>query len=211
MVSTLWGLILAYLMGSIPTGFVVAKVVKGIDIREQGSGNVGASNVYRVVGARWGLLVLAVDILKGWVAVVVLYHLLLETGSTSLALVRKLVLGFAAIAGHNWTVFLRFKGGKGVATTCGVFLSIVPSAVACAMVVWVGVVSVSKYISVGSMGAALSCPLWIWIFYRGSENFYILLSASFLIPILIMYTHRSNIRKLMKGTESKIPSFKKKG
>jgi len=210
MITTMWGLLVAYVLGSIPTGYLVGRWVKGVDIRQHGSGNVGASNVLRVVGRRWGIIVLVFDIFKGWLAVTLVYSLTLQSDIAATALVGKLALGFAAICGHNWTIFLRFKGGKGVATTCGVFLSVVPEAAGAALLVWALVVALTRFISAASISAAWSCPLWIWLFYRSDVNFHVLLVVSFLIPVLICYTHRSNLRRLLHGTENQIGGKVKK-
>lgn len=209
--SVLWAAGLAYLLGSFPTGYLVGRWVRGVDIRKHGSGNVGASNVFRVVGLRWGLVVLAVDILKGWVAVSVLYPLFSATPNlvTQAELFSRIAVGFSAIAGHNWTVFLRFKGGKGVATTCGVFLAILPRVVLSALLIWIVVVSVYKYISLASICAALSCPLWVWAYHRHDDLFGPYFLIAWFVPVLIVFTHRSNIARLCAGSEHKITDRKK--
>ncbi|MBI4431384.1 MAG: glycerol-3-phosphate 1-O-acyltransferase PlsY [Candidatus Omnitrophica bacterium] len=210
MISAFMGLGLAYLLGSIPTGYITAKLVKKIDIRKYGSGNMGATNVFRVMGTRWGLFVLAFDIFKGFLAVVFLVPLFFDESQGTAALVFRMSLGFAAVAGHNWTLFLKFKGGKGVATTCGVFLAIATPAVLCAILVWILTVWRTKYISVASIVAAATCPAWIWLFYRYDVSFALLFAVSALIPLLIIYTHRPNISRLKAGTEPKITDRSKR-
>ena len=211
MIATLSGLLVCYLIGSIPTGYLAARAVKGIDIRKHGSGNMGATNVFRVLGPAWGIAVLLIDITKGFIAITVIYPIFMEFGGEySSELLAKLIFGFAAIAGHNWTIFLSFKGGKGVATTCGVFLAIAPYAVLCALLVWIAAVLVTKYISVASITAAVTCPLWIWLIYKEDDNFTALISMSFLVPVLIIYTHRANIKRLRTGTEHKINDSSKR-
>src|SRR3990167_3066370 len=117
MITGFFGLVLAYLLGSIPTGFLTAKLLKKIDIRKHGSGNMGATNVFRVIGPKWGIFVMIADILKGYFAVTALHPLFFGDPYGVSSLVTRMALGFSAVAGHNWTVFLGFKGGKGVATT----------------------------------------------------------------------------------------------
>lgn len=210
MITGFFGLALAYFLGSVPTGFLTAKWIKKIDIRKHGSGNMGATNVFRVVGAKWGVFVMAADIFKGYLAVTALYPLFFGDLYGTSALVAKMALGFAAVAGHNWTVFLKFKGGKGVATTCGVFMAIAPLSTLCALAVWFVMVWRTKYISVASIAAAATCPGWIWLFYRSDIAFSILFSVSILIPVLIIYTHRPNIVRLKAGTEPKITDRSKR-
>ena len=118
--------VLAYLIGSIPTAYILGKVIKGIDIRNYGSGNVGATNVFRVIGKKWGVLALFLDIIKGTIPVLLLFNLIVEDFST--VLYAQLLIGFFAVCGHNWTIFLKFKGGKGVATTAGVICAVFPKA-----------------------------------------------------------------------------------
>ncbi len=210
MITGFFGLVLAYVLGSVPTGFLTAKVLKKIDIRKHGSGNMGATNVFRVVGAKWGIFVMAADIFKGYAAVAALHPLFFGDSYGVSLLVTRMTLGFAAVAGHNWTIFLGFKGGKGVATTCGVFMAIAPASTLCALAVWFLVVWRTKYISLASIVAAATCPGWIWLFYRNEIAFSILFGVSIFIPILIIYTHRPNIARLKAGTESKITDRSKR-
>jgi glycerol-3-phosphate acyltransferase PlsY len=198
----LLGLALSYLIGAIPTGYIVGRAVKGIDIRKQGSGNVGATNVFRVVGKEWGLGVLGFDILKGFLAVSVLA----PDFSTSFLspFLNSLLLGMAAIAGHTWTVWLGFRGGKGVATSLGVFLALAPRAVGLALVVWNLLFLWKRYVSLGSLGMAASFPVWVLVFYRREEYFLSLFLISLALVVFIFYTHRENIKRLREGTEKKL-------
>src|SRR3984885_1593104 len=154
----------AYLLGSIPTGFLVAKT-KGIDIRTVGSGNIGATNAMRVLGKPAGIFVLLVDALKGYAAAVWLCDALLKIFNSSSADAEnfRIVAGLAAVLGHNFTCWLKFKGGKGIATTAGVYLALAPWAVLIAFVVFILAILVTKYVSVASMSAAVALPVAVWV------------------------------------------------
>lgn len=193
----------SYFLGSIPTAYVVGKLVKGIDIRQHGSGNVGASNAFRVIGKKWGSTILFIDILKGFIPSY-FFPMFFQDNFKILGL----IFGIAAIAGHNWTIFLKFKGGKGVATTAGVFLGILPKAVLVAALVWVLIVALTNYIAVGSMVAGFSLVALIAVFYRDIPEFPFLFITSILLACLVVFMHRSNIDRLRKGTENKV--FKRK-
>ncbi|MFA5335238.1 MAG: glycerol-3-phosphate acyltransferase, partial [Candidatus Omnitrophota bacterium] len=145
--ETLLSLLVCYIIGSIPTSFLVAKYLKGIDIREHGSGNAGATNTARVVGKGWGLLVLAVDILKGLICATLVAKLFLRWGVPVDGHVYPLILGAMAIAGHIWSVFLGFRGGKGIATSSGVFIGVAPKVFLVALVIWVAVFLWKRYVS----------------------------------------------------------------
>lgn len=196
------GILVSYLVGSVPTGYGIGRIVRGVDIREHGSGNVGATNVFRVVGKAWGLLVLSVDILKGFLSSkwLPLYF----SSETVSPYVTALVFGLAAIAGHSWTVWLRFRGGKGVATSIGVLLALAPEAAGAALFVWLLLFAWKRYVSLASLGMALSFPLAILGFYRTAEFFPILFAGGLGLSVFIFYTHRENIRRLRKGTEKRI-------
>lgn len=193
---------ISYLVGSIPTAYVVGKLLKGIDIREHGSGNAGATNVFRVVGKGWGVGVLLFDALKGAFAVRVVSSFF-STSVLSLPTLQ-LVSGIAAIMGHTWTVWLKFKGGKGVATSAGVFIALVPKAALCSLAIFLGLFIWRRYVSLGSLGAAVTFPFWVILFYRTSEVFPLLLPISFFLVGFIFYTHRENIERLRAGTEKKL-------
>lgn len=142
----------AYLLGAVPFGLLVVRAVTGRDIRKEGSGNIGASNVYRVAGPAVGVLVLSLDLLKGLLPVVVSQRLGLDSATTIAA-------GLAAIAGHNWSVFLRGAGGKGVATSYGVLLALSPAAGLIAAGIWVAVILITRYASLASLLGVLSVPV----------------------------------------------------
>ncbi len=197
----------AYLLGSIPTGFLVARS-RGVDIRTVGSGNIGATNAFRVLGKGWGLAVLLIDFAKGLVACLVvplLVRALLHTtvhseGPITLAL----VAAVSAVLGHNFPIWLRFKGGKGIATTAGVLTALVPWALLVGFGVWVALFVLTRYVSLGSIGAAVTVPVATWFTTRGDPDQLALTSLTALLGIMAIAKHRSNIQRLVQGTESRI-------
>lgn len=184
----------AYLLGSVPTGYLAAKA-KGIDIRTVGSGNIGATNVFRILGKPAGITVLIIDMAKGFLAC-----WLAGRVSGSDPELQKMAGGLFAILGHNYTCWLRFKGGKGVATTAGVLAALTPGGFGIAVSVFLIVFAVSKYVSMGSICAAAALPVAVWL-TNGSTR--MILLAAF-IGAMAIYKHRSNIQRLMAGTENKI-------
>lgn len=198
--------LLAYLIGSIPTGYIFGKVLKGIDIREYGSGNVGATNVFRSVGKVPGIIVLVLDLVKGLVAVTLIPYLvrLVFTEPAVYGSVYLISLGAAAIVGHIWTCFLRFRGGKGVATTAGVMIGLYPVVFFIGLAVWVIFVLIWKYVSLASIAAAVSLPVIALI--MGKDIATIVFFS--ILAILGTYSHRANIKRLLQGTESKIVKVK---
>jgi len=197
-------LILSYLLGSIPTAYLVGKFVKGIDIRKHGSGNVGATNVFRTVGKRWGSFSLAADMLKGFMATFYLAPFFFIPDSGTALPIWQLISGALVIAGHAWPLWLRFKGGKGVATSCGVFLGIYPWAVLSALVVWIVSALLSRFVSLSSLIAAFSFQFFLYFFYRHTQSFSVALTLAIALFLFILFTHRTNIQRLMRGVESKI-------
>ena len=192
----------AYLLGSIPAGFLVARA-KGIDIRAVGSGNIGATNSMRVLGRPAGIFVLLVDVLKGYAAVAWLPILLLkffDSPMIDLEMLR-IFAGIFAVLGHNYTCWLKFKGGKGIATTAGVYLSLAPAALGIALVVFILAILVTRYVSVGSIVAAIALPTAVWILQL--DNLF-LGTVTTVLGALAIFKHRSNIRRLMSGTENRI-------
>lgn len=201
----------AYFLGSIPTGFVVARV-KGVDICNVGSRNIGATNVFRVLGKGPGILVLLADALKGyaactWLAAFILRRFITPdtTGAEGEAV--RVVAGICAILGHNYTCWLRFKGGKGVATTGGVLLGLAPLGFLCALGVWIIVFAVSRYVSLGSIAAAVSLPFAVWL--NGRSVTLIVVFA--IVGALAIFKHRSNIQRLLNGTENRLGAGKSSG
>jgi glycerol-3-phosphate acyltransferase PlsY len=195
--------ILCYLIGSFPSGYLVGKS-QGIDIRQHGSGNIGATNVLRVMGKKWGYLVFFCDSLKGFIAVKIGVWLAASAGGdTTLAGV---LAGIFCIIGHNYTVWLHFKGGKGIATSIGVLLAIVPIAIVLViLIVWVAVFFVWKYVSLASICAALSLPVAVLALFPfvGHGNYWVLLVFSLIVATLAVWRHRSNIDRLVHGKENR--------
>ena len=197
--------LIAYLLGSIPTGFLVAKA-RNVDIRTVGSGNIGATNAFRVLGTRFGVLVLLVDAAKGWISVAVVAPVVAQILNGAPVEYLKIAAGLSAILGHNFTCWLHFKGGKGIATTAGVLIALVPWALLIILVVWIISFLLTRYVSVGSIAASLTLPFATW-FTTGHDIGLTAITAG--MSLLAIYKHRVNIRRLRDGTENRI-EFKKK-
>lgn len=189
----------AYFLGSIPFGLVVSRLVKGIDIREHGSRNIGATNVFRVVGKKWGLLVFILDALKGYVAVKGP-----EIFGLSLPMPILIGLALTAILGHSFPLWLGFRGGKGVATSLGTFLAAAFLPTLLTFGLWTVVFALSRILSAASLSAAVAYPFVIFLTYRSRPGFEWLLGASLFLILFIFYTHRENIRRLLRGEEKKL-------
>ena len=192
-----------YLLGSIPTGFLVAKS-KGIDIRTIGSGNIGATNVFRALGTPAGVLVLLGDALKGWAAVALVARLMADwsypaAGPQAREWFR-IVSGLAAILGHNYTWWLYFKGGKGIATSAGVLVALVPWALLIIFGIWIIVLAITRYVSLASIAASAALPFATWI--TGCSSTLIIITAA--MAVLAISKHKTNIQRLFKGTENRI-------
>ncbi|HXG47995.1 MAG TPA: glycerol-3-phosphate 1-O-acyltransferase PlsY [Methylomirabilota bacterium] len=192
----------AYALGSIPTGFLVARS-RGIDIRSVGSGNIGATNVFRALGKPAGVFVLLMDALKGWVAVVLGVRAVLAILGTSPGPQglenHELVAALGAVLGHNYTCWLGFKGGKGIATSAGVLLALVPLSLLIILTVWILVFAATRYVSLGSIAASAALPLAAW----GTGESPTILAVTTLMAALAIYRHRANIQRLLHGTESR--------
>jgi acyl phosphate:glycerol-3-phosphate acyltransferase len=197
--------IAAYLLGSIPTGFLVAKA-KGIDIRTVGSKNMGATNVFRTLGKGPGIFVLVVDGLKGFAAAAWLCDLVLQyfTVPTHQVLTVHVVAGIFAVLGHNYTCWLWFKGGKGIATTAGVYFALAPLSVSIALGVWIVLFVGTRYVSVASIAAAAVLPVMVWI----TKDSVLLGIVTTVLCAMAIYKHKANIQRLVAGTENRI-QFKK--
>lgn len=195
------GPIISYFIGSIPFGFLVTKMVKGIDIRQHGSGNPGATNVGRVLGKPYGILVFTLDMLKGFLPVFLFDQLFSGYGHN----VSLLLCGVGVICGHTFPLFLGFKGGKAAATGCGVFLWLAPLPLLISVGVWLLTISLSRYISLGSILSAIT--LVVCLIVLGNDPFgqglYLTLFSIF-ISALIIIRHKSNIKRIINGTENKI-------
>jgi glycerol-3-phosphate acyltransferase PlsY len=195
-----------YLVGSMPTGYLLGRL-RGIDIRRHGSGNIGATNVWRVMGRNWGMVAFACDFLKGFLPLYLVRTLNFpEPGSWFVSLL--LVLGgVAAIMGHNYTPWLGFKGGKGIATSAGVLAALMPPVLAVALSLWIVATLVTRTVSIGSLLAAAVLPPAAAWFYPGE---WVYLGLATLAGGLAVWRHRSNIQRLLAGTESRIEFSSKK-
>lgn len=193
--------LLSYLLGAIPSGLLIG-LARGVDVRKAGSGNIGATNVFRTVGKKWGGLALFCDALKGLVPAAAFPALAArltgEPGGQGLAV----LFGCAAVAGHNWPVYLRFKGGKGIATSAGVLIGIAPAPLGIGAATWLLVFMVTRYVSVASITAAVVIPAAAWVLLR---------AGGLLVPVFLtllgamaIVRHRSNIQRLIRGQENRI-------
>lgn len=198
----------AYLIGSIPTALLISRKFFGIDIREYGSGNMGATNTFRVLGSRYGTIVMIVDILKGVVAsslyVIIPFYV---DGDNELERTNLIIgLGMAAVLGHIFPIFAHFKGGKGVATLFGMVLAMQPIIAGCCVGVFLLVLYLTRYVSLSSILAAAMLPisvLWIW-----NENETLYRVFALFVALLVIFTHQKNIGRLIRGVESRIPILK---
>ena len=186
----------AYLLGAIPNGLLLARL-KGVDLQKVGSGNIGATNVFRCVGKGWGVLAFVLDAVKGFVPAI-FFPRLLESAPPRLSLAS----GVAAVAGHNWPVWLKFKGGKGVSTSAGMLLGIAPAAVGIGFAVFALAVALTRFVSLGSILAAVAVPAaYLWM--NGADN-RLLAGALVLMGALVIVKHRANVKRLLNGTEPRI-------
>lgn len=200
---TLTGILISYLLGSIPSAYLFGRVLKGIDIRKHGSGNVGATNAMRVLGKGPGIAVFIIDTLKGFVAVAVLGNMLLAKGVPVSGDVLGLLLALACVFGHNWTIFLGFKGGKGVATTAGTLIAMAVRTPALwkvlgiAIAVWLLTMIITRTVSVATLLATVTFPV-ASAFLNLSRVY---LWTGIILCVLIILRHTSNIRRLVQGKE----------
>jgi glycerol-3-phosphate acyltransferase PlsY len=200
---------ISYLIGSIPTAYIFGRLLKGIDIRKFGSGNVGATNALRVLGKGPGMAVLILDMLKGFVAVVILADILLTRITFVSDEVLRIILGLGCISGHNWTVFLGFKGGKGVATTLGVLFGLSVKIVGLKLILaviltWFLVFLVIRIVSIASVLTGVALPLYMLIFKQSKT----LIFSGILLCIFIILRHKANLKRFFHGKEPRL-SFKK--
>jgi acyl phosphate:glycerol-3-phosphate acyltransferase len=191
--------VVAYFLGSIPFGYLIVKLSRGRDVRRSGSGNIGATNVTRVAGKAAGTATLLLDATKGYFAVWLATHWFHASIAWQMAAV------VAAVLGHMFSCWLKFRGGKGVATGLGVFLAISWQAMAAALVLWIIVLAFWKYVSLASVAAAASLPFLVYVFYAPHHAPPIAVSAgSAIVAALIILKHRANIQRLIAGTEPQI-------
>lgn len=199
-------IVLAYLIGSISTAVWVSKYFFGIDIREYGSGNAGATNTYRVLGAKWGTVVMAIDMFKAIIAVKLAFLLPYAYENDIYLVNMQLGLGLAAVLGHIFPIWAEFRGGKGVACLFGMVLGIQPNvALACAAV-FVLVLYLTRWVSLSSILASIAFPIFILIIFNEPERLYRVFAIT--VAMLVLLTHQKNISRLLKGSEGKVPILK---
>ena len=199
-------IVLAYLIGSIPTAVWVSKSFFGIDIREYGSGNAGATNTFRVLGSKWGSFVMLVDVLKGVLAtslyILVPYYLFNEWDRTNFMI----GLGLASVLGHIFPIWANFRGGKGVATLLGMAVAIQPLVALCCVGVFLIVLYLTRFVSLSSILAGVSFMIFILFIFNEKETLYRVFAV--LVALMVVLTHQKNIGRILKGTESKVPILK---
>ena len=202
--QTIFFAIAAYVAGAIPFGKIIARYVARIDITKRGSGNIGATNVARELGMKWGIITLILDLLKGFVPVVLFSHFFAQAGPFHEAALAG--IGICALLGHMFPVFLGFRGGKGVATALGVYLAISPLSCLCSLVVFIIIVMIWNYISLGSMLLAAVMPVFLILFGKPQP----LIIGSLIMAVLICYKHKVNIQALIRGEERRWKDRKRK-
>ncbi len=213
--------LLSYIIGSIPTSVILSKWRHGFDIRTKGSGNAGGTNVFRVLGWKSGLFVMVFDAMKAVIATTVIARLFWDptlpfynrTPFDDFTIIQ-MICGAAAIVGHIWTVFAGFKGGKGIACGAGMLIGIAPTEFAVSIIVFLAVLFAWKYVSLGSIAAAIAFPVSLFvrhnILYNEIHSYKTLIFFSIGVAVLLIYSHRKNIRRLLEGTENKITSFSRR-
>lgn len=200
MIYLILSLISSYLLGSIPTGYMFGRLLKGMDIRKHGSGNVGATNVFRTVGKIPGIVVLFLDGLKGFAAVALAAGFFYRPGSPINIEWFCIASALVAVAGHIWTIFLNFKGGKGVATGAGALIALMHQVAFACLGVWAVVFVITRIVSVASVIASMSLPILAWAFNRPVE----LKILSIILCLTSIYKHVPNIKRLFKGEEKRL-------
>lgn len=197
---------LAYIIGSVPTSIWVSGHFFGVDIRDYGSGNAGATNTYRVLGSRWGTFVMVCDILKGVLAtslyILIPYYMHDEWDRTNFMV----GLGLSAVLGHIFPIFADFKGGKGVATLFGMVIAIQPNVAVCCVAVFLLVLYLTRFVSLSSILASIAFAVFILFIFNEKETLYRFFAVA--VALMVILTHQKNIHRLLKGTESKVPILK---
>jgi len=207
MIQVLLCCLIAYVIGSIPTGWIITYLVTKKDIRREGSGNIGATNVFRVAGKKWGISCLILDMLKGLIPVLLVKNFITSSIFPSIVFDQVLV-AVATIIGHSMSIFLKFMGGKGVATTCGAIMGVFPLAMGSAFLTWFVLVFVTRYVSLASIIAALSYLVWFYLYYKHIDFFIPMLGVSVFVVSLIIFRHKANIGRLVRGEELRFGSKK---
>ncbi|HVV01867.1 MAG TPA: glycerol-3-phosphate 1-O-acyltransferase PlsY [Verrucomicrobiae bacterium] len=208
MLGYAFDVVLSYLLGSIPTGYLVAKA-RNVDIRKVGSGNIGATNVFRILGKPAGIFVLSADAAKGLLAVCVVGRLLtvhvFKVQDPRAVELLAICAGIAAVLGHNYTCWLGFKGGKGIATSAGVLIGLVPWALVIILSIWILIFAFTRYVSLGSICAAFALPFAAWA--TGESP--LMIGITGILGALAIYKHSANIKRLLNGTENRIGGRKR--
>lgn len=199
-------IVVAYLVGSIPTAVWTSKGFFGIDIRDYGSGNSGATNTYRVLGPRWGTFVMIVDMLKALIAVKLAFFLPLDIHGDFYLINMQLALGLSAVIGHIFPVWAEFRGGKGVASLFGMVLGIQPNVAICCVGVFILVLYATRWVSLSSILASLAFPVFILFIFNEPETLYRVFAIA--VALLVIFTHQKNIGRILKGNENRLPILK---
>jgi acyl phosphate:glycerol-3-phosphate acyltransferase len=210
-------IVLSYIVGSFPTAVIVSKKFFGFDIRDKGSGNMGSTNAFRILGWRWGLVVQIVDILKGVIAVAVIAHFIggdIDLGKHTWfedATIVKMIAGFSAVGGHIWSFMVGFRGGKGISTAAGMLIGIAPIDVGIAIGIFLLALIFSGYVSLGSILGAVALPSSLAFRYNilhdNIPGYNTIIYFALIVSILLVYTHRKNIKRLLAGTENRFPKL----
>ena len=199
-------IVLAYLIGSIPTAVWISKFFFNIDIRDYGSGNAGATNTYRVLGSKWGTIVMIIDMLKAIVAVKLAFLLPYAYENDVYLVNMQLGLGLAAVLGHIFPIWAEFRGGKGVACLFGMVLGIQPNVALCCVGVFILVLYLTRWVSLSSILASIAFPIFILVIFNEPERLYRVFAIT--VAMLVLLTHQKNIGRLLKGDENKVPILK---
>jgi acyl phosphate:glycerol-3-phosphate acyltransferase len=199
-------IVIAYLIGSIPSAVWISKFFFDIDIRDYGSGNAGATNTYRVLGQKWGTIVMIADMLKAILAVKLAFFLPHVFENDIYLVNMQLGLGLAAVLGHIFPIWAEFRGGKGVATLFGMVLGIQPNVALCCVGVFILVLYLTRWVSLSSILASIAFPVFILVIFNEPEKLYRVFAIT--VAMLVLLTHQKNIGRLIKGSESKVPILK---
>ncbi len=199
-------IILAYFIGSIPTAVWVSNYFFNFDIRDYGSGNAGATNTYRLLGPKWGTLVMAIDMIKAIVAVKLVFLLPFAFESELFVINMQIGLGLAAVLGHIFPIWANFRGGKGVASLFGMVLGIQPNVALCCVGIFVIVLLLTRWVSLSSILAGVAFPVFILLIFNEPEHLYRIFAIT--VAMLILLTHQKNIGRILRGSESKMPTLK---
>jgi len=199
-------IIFAYLIGSIPTAVWVSQYFFDFDIRDYGSGNAGATNVYRILGIRWGTLVMAIDMIKAIIAVKLVFLLPFAFESELYLVNMQIGLGLAAVLGHIFPLWANFRGGKGVASIFGMVLGIQPNVALCCVGIFVLVLFLTRWVSLSSILAGIAFPVFILLIFNEPEHLYRIFAVT--VALLVLLTHQKNIGRIFRGCESKMPILK---